>query len=304
MAGAHALGEFVSLDAARASRSSTGRSSSTSSSQAPPPGELQGKVALVTGGAGGIGRAIVDTLAAAGACVVGVRPRRRGRRGGGRGATATAALGGRRRRHQRGRRRGGVRRRGRRASAASTSSSPTPASPRARAIEETTLAEWNRNHAILGTGYFLVAREAFRVLQRAGHRRLDRLRRLQERARGRQERRRLLVGQGGRAAPRALPGRGGRRRRHPRQHRQPRRRPAGLADLGLVAGARSAPPPTASSPTSSRSTTASAPRWGSTSTRGHRRGGAALRLRARARARAPATCSTSTAACRRPTRAA
>ena len=33
-------------------------------------------------------------------------------------------------------------------------------------IEETTLAEWNRNHAILGTGYFLVAREAFRVLRR------------------------------------------------------------------------------------------------------------------------------------------
>ena len=32
-------------------------------------------------------------------------------------------------------------------------------------IEETTLAEWNRNHAILVTGYFLVAREAFRVLK-------------------------------------------------------------------------------------------------------------------------------------------
>jgi NAD(P)-dependent dehydrogenase (short-subunit alcohol dehydrogenase family) len=32
-------------------------------------------------------------------------------------------------------------------------------------IEETTLADWNRSHAILGTGYFLVAREAFRVLR-------------------------------------------------------------------------------------------------------------------------------------------
>src|SRR4029450_4497336 len=32
-------------------------------------------------------------------------------------------------------------------------------------IEETTLDEWNRNHAILGTGYFLVAREAFRTMQ-------------------------------------------------------------------------------------------------------------------------------------------
>jgi NAD(P)-dependent dehydrogenase (short-subunit alcohol dehydrogenase family) len=33
------------------------------------------------------------------------------------------------------------------------------------ALEDTSLAEWNRNHAILGTGYFLVAREAFRVLK-------------------------------------------------------------------------------------------------------------------------------------------
>jgi NAD(P)-dependent dehydrogenase (short-subunit alcohol dehydrogenase family) len=32
-------------------------------------------------------------------------------------------------------------------------------------IEETTLAEWERNHAILGTGYFLVSRAAFMVLR-------------------------------------------------------------------------------------------------------------------------------------------
>jgi len=36
------------------------------------------------------------------------------------------------------------------------------------AIEDTTLADWNRSHAILGTGYFLVAREAFRLLRRQG----------------------------------------------------------------------------------------------------------------------------------------
>ena len=33
------------------------------------------------------------------------------------------------------------------------------------ALEETSVAEWNRNHAILGTGYFLVARESFKVLK-------------------------------------------------------------------------------------------------------------------------------------------
>jgi NAD(P)-dependent dehydrogenase (short-subunit alcohol dehydrogenase family) len=35
-------------------------------------------------------------------------------------------------------------------------------------IEETTLAEWERNHAILGTGYFLVGRSSFEVLKRQG----------------------------------------------------------------------------------------------------------------------------------------
>ena len=35
-------------------------------------------------------------------------------------------------------------------------------------IEETTLSEWNRNHSILATGYFLVAREAFRMLREQG----------------------------------------------------------------------------------------------------------------------------------------
>ena len=35
-------------------------------------------------------------------------------------------------------------------------------------IEQTTLAEWERNHAILGTGYFLVARSAFRILREQG----------------------------------------------------------------------------------------------------------------------------------------
>src|SRR5438270_13629390 len=36
------------------------------------------------------------------------------------------------------------------------------------AITETTLAEWNKNWNVLATGYFLVSREAFRLLEAQG----------------------------------------------------------------------------------------------------------------------------------------
>ena len=38
----------------------------------------------------------------------------------------------------------------------------------AAAVEDTTLELWNRNMAILGTGYFLVGREAYRLMKRQG----------------------------------------------------------------------------------------------------------------------------------------
>src|SRR3954469_5214492 len=70
VAGAEALGEFVSLDAAESFAIEYWPLELYKLAQAPAPGELQGKVAFVTGGAGGIGRAIIATLASAGACVV------------------------------------------------------------------------------------------------------------------------------------------------------------------------------------------------------------------------------------------
>lgn len=163
IAGAEALGEFVSLDAAESFAIEYWPLELYKLAQAPKPGELQGKVALVTGGAGGIGRAIIDTLASAGACVVSFDLDADG------AAEAVAACG------DRGLAVGGD----------VTSEAAVAGAFRAAveafggvdivvsnagiasssSIEETSLAEWNRNHAILSTGYFLVAREAFRVLK-------------------------------------------------------------------------------------------------------------------------------------------
>jgi rhamnulose-1-phosphate aldolase/alcohol dehydrogenase len=166
MAGAQALGEFVSLDAAESFAIEYWPLELYKLAQAPPPGELQGQVALVTGGAGGIGRAIGDSLAAAGACVVAFDLDQSG---------AEDAVAGYLD--------GGLAVSGDVTSEAAVASAFAAAVDRyggvdilvsnagiasSATIEETTLEEWNRNHAILVTGYFLVAREAFRVLNQQG----------------------------------------------------------------------------------------------------------------------------------------
>jgi rhamnulose-1-phosphate aldolase/alcohol dehydrogenase len=164
MAGAHALGGFVSLDDGESFAIEYWPLELYKLSLAPPPGELQGKVALVTGAAGGIGRAVVDALAAAGACVVAFDLDVDGAR------EAVAGLGDR-----------GIDVGGDVTSEAAVAGAFAAAVEAfggvdivvsnagvasSAPIEATTLAEWERNHAILGTGYFLVAREAFDVLRR------------------------------------------------------------------------------------------------------------------------------------------
>jgi rhamnulose-1-phosphate aldolase/alcohol dehydrogenase len=133
---------------------------------APPPRELEGAVALVTGGAGGIGSAVARTLSAAGACVVVTDLDFDGAEAVAQelGDTSTAV------------------------SADVTDEESVTAAFRettleyggvdvvvsnagiasSAPIEETTLELWDRNHDILARGYFLVAREAAKLLRRQG----------------------------------------------------------------------------------------------------------------------------------------
>jgi rhamnulose-1-phosphate aldolase/alcohol dehydrogenase len=166
MGGAHALGGFVSLSEKDSFDVEYWPLELYKLSLAPPPGELQGRVALVTGAAGGIGRAVVDKLSAAGACVVAFDIDFEGAR------EAVSELGD--------------------AALAVGGDVTTEAGVRdafaagveafggidivvsnagvasSAPIEETSLAEWERIQAVLMTGYFLVARSAMSVLHEQG----------------------------------------------------------------------------------------------------------------------------------------
>jgi rhamnulose-1-phosphate aldolase/alcohol dehydrogenase len=166
MAGAHALGGFTSLTESESFAIEYWPLELYKLSLAPAPGELQGRVALVTGAAGGIGRAIAETLAAAGACIVSIDLDEEGAR------ESIAEL------DERGL-----------ALYCDVTSEESVAEAYARAvehfggvdivvsnaglassapIEDTTVAEWERNYAVLARGYFLVAREAFGMLRPQG----------------------------------------------------------------------------------------------------------------------------------------
>jgi rhamnulose-1-phosphate aldolase/alcohol dehydrogenase len=163
MAGAHALGGFTSLTEAESFAVEQWPLELYKLSLAPPPGELQGKVALVTGAAGGIGRAIVDALAGAGACVVAFDLDGDG------AAEAVSAMA-----------ETGVSIAGDVSTEAGVQGAFTAAVEAfggvdvvvsnagiasSAPIDQTTLAEWQHIHGILTAGYFLVGREAMSVLR-------------------------------------------------------------------------------------------------------------------------------------------
>jgi len=171
MAGAEALGTFTSLTDREAYDVEFWPLELYKLTLAPPPRELHGRVALVTGGAGAIGRAVAERLAQEGAHVglldidadgaAAVAAELRERFGEGRAlglpcdvtdeAAVQAAYGRLVLEY------GGVDIVVNNAGVAL-----------ARPVEETSAEEWDRLFAVLARGYFLVAREAFRVLRAQG----------------------------------------------------------------------------------------------------------------------------------------
>jgi NAD(P)-dependent dehydrogenase (short-subunit alcohol dehydrogenase family) len=137
----------------------------------PKPKALAGRIAVVTGGAGGIGRAVAARLLTDGACVMladideaaletavadfGKRFGRDQVRGERVDVTDEAAVV--RLYQATARAFGGV-------DILVNNAGIASAAP----VEETSLELWNRNISILATGYFLVAREAFRMMKASG----------------------------------------------------------------------------------------------------------------------------------------
>jgi rhamnulose-1-phosphate aldolase/alcohol dehydrogenase len=163
MRGAHALGGFISLTEEESYRVEYWPLELYKLTLAPPLGELAGRVAFVTGAAGGIGNAVARSLAGEGACVVACDIDEEGARevaeslpepaiAARADVTDEAAV-------ARAYRRtileyGGV-------DVVVSNAGLASSAP----VEETTVEMWDTNHAVLAKGYFLVSREAFRIMK-------------------------------------------------------------------------------------------------------------------------------------------
>jgi rhamnulose-1-phosphate aldolase/alcohol dehydrogenase len=166
MRGAHALGGYVSLTEEESYRVEYWPLELYKLTLAPPPKELAGKVAFVTGGAGGIGSAVARSLASQGACIVTCDLDEEGAEEVAEGLPQPGV-----------------------AARADVTDEDELANAYRRAImeyggvdvvvsnaglassapiEETSVEMWDKNHAVLAKGYFLVAREAFRILKEQG----------------------------------------------------------------------------------------------------------------------------------------
>jgi rhamnulose-1-phosphate aldolase/alcohol dehydrogenase len=168
---ADALGGFRSLSEAEAFAIEYWPLERYKLAQAPPRGELAGRVAVVTGGASGIGRATARLLASRGAHVLigdlnlegaeDVASQLESEFGAGRGVAAHVDV----------TKEDAVREMTRRAVLAYGGIDILVASAglaTSASITETTLADWELNYAVLARGYFLAARESFRVMRDQG----------------------------------------------------------------------------------------------------------------------------------------
>ena len=171
MRGAESIDEYVGLSEREAFNIEYWQLEEAKLQRMPPPRPLAGRIALITGGAGGIGQATAERLLSAGACVVLTDIDREAlaetervfsaRFDADRVRAVTADV---------------IDPDAVNAALASASvayggldilvSNAGIAS--SAAIEDTDLALWNRNFSILSTGYFLVSQAAFRVLKTQG----------------------------------------------------------------------------------------------------------------------------------------
>ncbi len=164
---AEAIGGFRSLTEAEAFAIEYWPLERYKLAQAPPPGELAGRIAVITGGASGIGRASARLLAQRGAHVVVADLNLEGAE-----AVAEEIVGACRTRravavHVDVTEEAAVEEMVRRTVLAYGGLDIVVASAglaTSATITETTLEDWELNYAVLARGYFLTAREAFRVL--------------------------------------------------------------------------------------------------------------------------------------------